>query len=200
MVAGLAASRNVYDPFENPQRLARDGATARIQQPGTTDTGTTALSEGTAREHDPAELETAQAVSELQSVDAEVRAHEAAHAAAGGSHITGGVSYTYHTGPDGKRYAVGGEVGIDVSPVPGNPQATISKMMMVRAAALAPANPSPQDLAVASAAAQTEAAARAELAAQTQVLIAETQPTGKSVASRYATSSQSAGQHLDAVA
>ena len=56
-------------------------------------------------------------VRELQQSDAEVRRHEAAHAAAGGE-FAGAPTFTYQTGPDGKRYAVGGEVSIDTSPVP----------------------------------------------------------------------------------
>ncbi len=103
------------------------------------------------------------ALNRLKEADAAVRAHEAAHVAAGGSHVRGGATYTYETGPDGRQYAVAGEVQIDVSPVKGNPQATIQKMATVRAAALAPSDPSAADRAVAAAAAQAEAAARAEL-------------------------------------
>ncbi len=108
---------------------------------------------------------------ELQSLkrrDREVRAHEAAHVAAGGAYIRGGTSFSYQTGPDGKRYAVGGEVGIDTSAVPGNPQATIAKMQQVRAAALAPASPSGQDRAVATQASRAENQARMEAAEQTR--------------------------------
>jgi hypothetical protein len=112
-------------------------------------------------------LEEQQKVSELQALDQEVRIHEMAHVLAGGAFVTGGPSYTYQTGPDGKGYAVGGSVGIDTSPVQGDPEATIQKMQTVAAAALAPAQPSGQDLKVAAAARQAEAKARAELA-QTQ--------------------------------
>ena len=52
-------------------------------------------------------------------------------------------------GPDGNRYAIGGEVSIDVAPVDGDPEATIAKMEIVKAAALAPAEPSAQDRKVA---------------------------------------------------
>jgi hypothetical protein len=104
-----------------------------------------------------------QVIAELADRDREVRAHEQAHVSAGGAYIRGGASYDYQSGPDGKRYAVGGEVSIDTSPVRDNPQATIAKMQVVRAAALAPADPSAQDRAVAAAAAQAEAAAAAEL-------------------------------------
>ncbi len=110
-----------------------------------------------------------EARTEIQSLkrrDREVRAHEAAHVAAGGGYIRGGTSFSYQTGPDGKRYAVGGEVGIDTSAVPDNPQATIAKMQQVRAAALAPASPSGQDRAVAAQAARAESQARVEAAQQ----------------------------------
>lgn len=103
-------------------------------------------------------------LAQLKSRDSEVRAHEAAHMAAGGRFITGGASYTYERGPDGGEYAIGGEVGIDTSPVPGNPEATAEKMRIVRAAALAPSDPSSADLAVAASAAEAEAAAMAEIA------------------------------------
>lgn len=102
-------------------------------------------------------------VAQLQSRDREVRAHEAAHVAAGGGYVRGGANFSYQVGPDGKRYAVGGEVSIDTSPVRDNPAATIAKMQTVRRAALAPADPSAQDRAVAAAASASEAQARQEL-------------------------------------
>lgn len=111
-------------------------------------------------------------VSELQQRDAEVKTHEQQHAAVGGQYA-GAPSYTYERGPDGKRYAVGGAVSIDVAPVKGDPEATIRKMEVVRRAALAPAQPSSADRAIAADAAQKSAQARAELAQQT---LAETRP------------------------
>ena len=107
-----------------------------------------------------------QQVAELKKRDREVRAHEQAHLAAAGPYASGGPTYQFETGPDGNRYAVGGEVQIDTSPIPDDPEATIEKARVVRAAALAPAEPSSQDRAVAAAASQMEAAARAELAKQ----------------------------------
>lgn len=113
-----------------------------------------------AKEHDPEELAV---INELKSTDREVRAHEAAHVAAGGQYVQGGASFEYKTGPDGKRYAVGGEVQIDTSEVPDDPQATIEKMEVVKRAALAPKNPSSQDRSVAAAANRAQAQARIEL-------------------------------------
>ncbi|MRR29345.1 SprA-related family protein [bacterium] len=108
-----------------------------------------------------------QQVADLKARDQEVRTHEMAHMMVGGSLVRKGASYQYQTGPDGQRYAVGGEVSIDSSAVSGDPTATIRKMEQVKRAALAPAKPSSQDRAVASSAAQTEAAARQELMQQT---------------------------------
>ncbi|MBL1278515.1 MAG: hypothetical protein COB30_020775 [Ectothiorhodospiraceae bacterium] len=105
-------------------------------------------------------------IAQLKTSDREVRAHEAAHLAAAGGLARGGASFTYQAGPDGRRYAVGGEVSIDTSPVRDDPQATIQKAQTIRAAALAPANPSGADRSVAAAAGQLEASARAELSAK----------------------------------
>ncbi|WP_425073245.1 putative metalloprotease CJM1_0395 family protein [Sagittula sp. S175] len=103
-------------------------------------------------------------VSKLQARDREVRAHEQAHKSVGGA-LAGGASYTYQAGPDGQRYAIGGEVPIDVAPVEGDPQATIDKMNQVKAAALAPAEPSSADRQIASMADAQRARAVADLAA-----------------------------------
>ena len=102
-------------------------------------------------------------IAKLRARDREVRAHEQAHAAAAGGLVTGGPNYTYQRGPDGKQYAVGGEVNIDTSPVPGDPEATIRKARRIRAAALAPADPSGQDRAVAASATAMETKARQEI-------------------------------------
>ncbi len=102
-------------------------------------------------------------IAKLRARDREVRAHEQAHAAAAGGLAKGGPSFTYQRGPDGKQYATGGEVNIDVSPVEGDPEATIQKARQIRAAALAPADPSSQDRAVAASASALEAQARQEI-------------------------------------
>ena len=106
--------------------------------------------------------EAEQAIAALKARDREVRQHEQAHKAVGGPYA-GAISYEYVTGPDRQRYAVGGEVQIDASPVAGDPEATIRKMEIVRAAALAPVEPSPQDRAVAALAQSLMLAAQAEL-------------------------------------
>jgi hypothetical protein len=106
---------------------------------------------------------------ELKKRDAEVRAHEQAHANAGGD-LAASPSYEFELGPDGRQYAVGGEVNIDLAVVPGDPQATIVKMQKVKAAALAPADPSSADRRVAAEAMQRVLQAQAELAQQNIVL------------------------------
>ncbi len=103
-----------------------------------------------------------QEVQELKLRDQEVRTHEAAHAAVGGQYA-GAPTLEYETGPDGKRYAVAGEVNIDLSKIAGDPQETIAKMEQIQAAALAPAQPSAQDRRVAARAAQIAAQARMDL-------------------------------------
>lgn len=103
-----------------------------------------------------------QQVAKLKARDLEVRAHEAAHMAAAGGYA-GGASYSYQQGPDGNSYAIGGEVSIDTSALD-DPEATAQKMKIVRAAAMAPANPSGQDYAVAASAMQAEMKAGQEAA------------------------------------
>jgi len=102
-------------------------------------------------------------VIKLQQRDTHVRAHEAAHLAAGGSVVSGGASYTYQKGPDGKMYAVGGEVPIHVTKG-STPKETLAIARQLRAAALAPSDPSPQDLKVAASASMMEAKALQEIA------------------------------------
>lgn len=106
-----------------------------------------------------------QEIRELQARDQEVRAHEQAHATIGGRYA-GTPSYEYQQGPDGRRYAVGGEVQIDLAAIPGDPQATIQKMQQVKAAALAPAEPSNADRRIAGEATNRLLQAQAELIAE----------------------------------
>jgi hypothetical protein len=108
------------------------------------------------------ELANTQIIRSLESRDKAVRNHENAHAGVGGS-FTGAPSYSYEIGPNGKKYAVDGEVSIDLTPIAGEPAQTIAKMNKVQAAALAPANPSAQDIRVAASAASIILEAQAEL-------------------------------------
>ncbi len=107
-----------------------------------------------------------QTVKELQRIDNRVRAHEQAHLAAGAGLVRGGAALEYQRGPDGKMYAVAGEVKIDISKGD-TPEETIIKMQKVVKAALAPADPSPQDRSVAALARRIEAQARMEKSKET---------------------------------
>jgi hypothetical protein len=130
-------------------------------------TSTTADAESTGQSEDPVQLsDKAKALlRSLQARDQQVRAHEQAHLAASGGLAISGASYTYQKGPDGVSYAVGGEVTIDVSPGR-TPEETIARAATIRTAALAPADPSGQDRAVAAAASQMEQQAYVQLAEQ----------------------------------
>lgn len=187
MISGLGASPAAYvQPFQSGSARAGTGASpaapglqgdtkgtqgsvqgllnsaevpARVQGLSSTNKG------GGERE---LSSEDEQKVKDLKGRETEVRAHEAAHSAAGGS-LTGGTSFDYATGPDGKNYIVGGEVSIDSSGVSNDPEATIRKMDLVIQAATAPAEPSSQDRQVAAQAQQTRTTAISEaiaLAAQ----------------------------------
>lgn len=101
-------------------------------------------------------------IAQLKQREQEVIAHEAAHKAVGGQYA-GAASYTYTTGPDGEKYIDGGEVSIH-TPATNDPEEALKMAETVRRAALAPANPSSQDLSVAASASQDAAAARAEIA------------------------------------
>lgn len=107
-------------------------------------------------------------INELKQRDTEVRAHEAAHLAAAGSIATSGASFEYQQGPDGNRYAIGGEVNIDTSPVSGDPAATLRKADTIRRAALAPAQPSGADMQAAASATAMAAQAQIELLQKNQ--------------------------------
>ncbi|MGQ9370577.1 putative metalloprotease CJM1_0395 family protein [Azospirillum sp. A39] len=113
----------------------------------------------------------------LREADRAVRQHEAAHQSAGGPHA-GGASFTFEKGPDGRNYAVAGEVPIDLGRE-AEPAATIAKMEVVKRAALAPSDPSPQDLRVAQQADAIKAQAQAEERRQQQ---AEGQPAAGAAA------------------
>jgi SprA-related family len=101
-------------------------------------------------------------VKDLAARDAEVKGHESAHQAAGGGMI-GAASFTYQQGPDGKMYAIGGEVSIS-TPAASTPQEAIKNARQVAAAAMAAGDPSPQDFAVAASARVMEMKAQQQLA------------------------------------
>lgn len=183
------------------RQQARDAAGDQTAAQGEADGGGTGLpTPGTSQELDA----TAQRVLQsLRQRDQEVRLHEQAHLLAAGPHATGGPSYTYQTGPDGQRYAVGGEVPIDLSAVPGDPQATLQKALTIRRAALAPTHPSSADQAVAAKATSLAAQAQQELLQSqsagrltTQRAAAAQAETGPATAESGTTSETSATRHV----
>jgi hypothetical protein len=104
-------------------------------------------------------------VQQLKRRDREVRSHELAHKAIAGQYARGAPSYDYRIGPDGRRYAVGGEVSIDISKA-NDPRETLRKAEVIRRAAMAPANPSMQDRQIAMQASAMATEARHELQLQ----------------------------------
>lgn len=155
-----APLQNRRDPDDRPNELSqRDQQRSRVKREG-----------GERRADDGSAAADTQQTRELQARDREVRAHERAHASAGGE-LTGAPEYDYEQGPDGGSYAVSGEVPITLIEVEGDPQATLEMARLARQAALAPEQPSQQDLQVAARAAQLELEARQDLAqAQRQEL------------------------------
>lgn len=156
---------SLINPFENVfSRPQLEGAYAKEGSPSQR---TDAASATTYHNQNPSVLKKLtqsekRNVQRLKQRDAEVRSRERAHIVSGGPYVRGGTNFQYQQGLDGRNYAVGGEVTIDVSTVPNNPDATVRKMKVVRRAALAPADPSPQGRSVAARATQIEAQAREE--------------------------------------
>jgi hypothetical protein len=156
---GIQSSANRADEFQpyGPEGLRKNERTADPvipEQKAKPPTGPVEVNK-----EDP---QTQQVIAQLKSTEEKVKAHEAAHKAAGGA-ATGPISYSYTRGPDGKNYITGGEVPITISSGR-TPQETISRMQQVIQAALAPADPSPQDRSVAAQAATIQQAARQEQA------------------------------------
>ncbi len=160
---GVAEQENTNDPA-NAQQTQRDQA-------------------ADAREKQQL-LQQQREIKTLSARDREVRAHEQAHAAVGGQYA-GAPTYDFERGPDGVRYAVGGEVSIDAGKA-ATPEETLRKAQIVRRAALAPAEPSPQDRRVAAQASRMESEARADIAALRVQEAAETKETSESEESEEA--------------
>lgn len=156
--------------YERPQIQADPAALQQAENPEASDTSADNANQESAGKESAEEKQQQQAkqteIDDLKARDQEVRQHEQAHAARGGQYASS-PQYEYENGPDNQRYATGGEVSIDVSEA-GSPEQTIQKMEQVRAAALAPAEPSSQDLNVAAEASRKASEARAELAGDPQ--------------------------------
>jgi hypothetical protein len=158
--AAAGEAEEVEEAEENAAYKVTLGNSRNAEVPAVDETGETASgADGELSEED------ARRVDELAKTDREVRQHEQAHMAAGGALVTSGASYEYETGPDGKRYAVAGEVGISLAEGR-TPEETLQRARQIRAAALAPADPSAQDRSIAAAAGQMEMRAMQEIAVQ----------------------------------
>lgn len=143
---------------------AKSESKAPIRGAKSSDDAENSHEEGQNEEQSGTELteEETKLLQKLKARDREVRGHEQAHAVVGGRYA-GAPSYTYQRGPDGRNYAISGEVSIDTSAVPNDPEATVSKMQVVRRAALAPAEPSSADRRVAQEATSKETEAKSEI-------------------------------------
>lgn len=150
------SSTRRYNPYRREGYILSKNTRTGVPQNETADP----TDNGAPKDQDP-KVQTD--IQKLQSTDRNVRNHEAAHLAAAGGLATGGANFTFQRGPDGRLYAIGGEVNINTSPGK-TPQETLTKARQIRAAALAPADPSPQDMAVANQASQMEAEAMQEIA------------------------------------
>lgn len=159
--AGSAASQNRRAPEDRPNE---QGEKIRLANGQSSVRDRSAQGESDPNERERLAKEQKQ-IDELAAVDRAVRAHEQAHSSVAGRYA-GTTTYSFVRGPDGISYAVGGEVSIDTSPIPNDPEATIRKAQQIRMAANAPADPSSQDRRVASQAASLENEARVQLAAQ----------------------------------
>lgn len=145
-------------PLNLPDNESAESARDRLE---TVRTSRQALESAERRgELSPEEQQRLEQLQELEQRDQEVRAHEQAHKAVAGQYA-GPIRYEFVQGPDGRRYAVAGEVPIDLSPAP-TPEETVAKMEQVRRAALAPAEPSDADRRIAAEATQLILDARAE--------------------------------------
>ena len=87
-------------------------------------------------------------VERLQQRDREVRAHEQSHVALAGEYARGAPSYTYQMGPDGKMYAVGGELAVDTGKE-ADPAENRIKSQILQTAAMGVEDPSTADALVA---------------------------------------------------
>lgn len=160
-------ANQTYAGLVGKKPAQESNASASSLQPGANQEAPSPAQKQTTDASNRAELTQEQVaqLTKLRARDREVRQHEAAHLAASGGLAVSGASFSYQKGPDGVNYAVGGEVQIDTSSGR-TPQESLERARTIQTAAMAPAQPSGQDRAVAAAAQKMEMQARAELAQQ----------------------------------
>lgn len=133
---------------------------------------------GTNQELTPQEQ---QQLAELKQTDAQVKAHEHAHKSTAAGLTTSGPNYEYETGPDGKKYAVAGDVNVSYQKS-SDPEVNLKNAQQLKAAALAPADPSSQDRKVAMQADREIAQARQEIMEEQNQTEEEEETSGTSAA------------------
>jgi len=134
-------------------------------------------------------------LNQLKAADTKVRAHEAAHQS--GPAASGGASFTYEKGPDGVMYAVAGEVPVRIQ-TGSTPQESISNLQGVIATALAPADPSGQDLSVASKARVMLMKAQQEFAQEMQDKLSKSNEYSQNAINQYEQNSTSSSKEENA--
>lgn len=154
--------QSIQDTVTLSRQGIRQAGNTKKPEEQSTDGNEPKNSEPTGKDGEVLNQQEQQQLRQLKLRDAEVKAHEQAHLSVAGQYAAGGASFSYETGPDGVKYAVGGEVPIDVGKEE-SPEATVLKMQTVKRAALAPANPSSTDRMIAAQADQKAAQARQEM-------------------------------------
>ena len=107
--------------------------------------------------------------------------------------LSGGASFTYQKGPDGIMYAIGGEVPVRIQ-TGSTPQESLTNLQGVVATALAPADPSPQDISIASKARVMMMKAQQELAQEIQEKINGTDSYTQNAKNEYEKNSNTASE------
>lgn len=152
---------------------------AEQNQYGSSTTSTTSTTQITGASGDSSKKltpEQEQEIAKLKARDAEVKAHEQAHLAAASGINASAPVYDYQMGPDGKEYAVGGEVTVSFQQS-NDPEENLSNAETMKAAALAPAQPSSQDRAAAAAAEKMIEEAEKEITQQKEESVKEPSKT-----------------------
>lgn len=95
--------------------------------------------------------------------DQSMRGHEAQHLSVLGPYAASAIQYQTRLGAEGEPLAVGGRIAVDLTAVPGDPEATLRKARTILHAASAPGDPSTADQRVAAKAYRLMQQAQAEL-------------------------------------
>ncbi|SBV91690.1 exported hypothetical protein [uncultured delta proteobacterium] len=143
----VGGSNFIYQMGPDGKRYAIGTAAHAVRQDGGAASGGDAQFGSTARGTDgePLSSEDEALVQKLEARDAKVRNHEAAHIMAAGGQAAGLATYTYQTGPDGKRYAIGGSVNISMMRT-GDAEQDARQAQNAYRAAMATGEPSSRDM------------------------------------------------------